>query len=167
MSNSALLCLTGKIGLSGCCLYSNRGNENLKWALCRSWLCVDAGSRVHCKYKHCISTYLKWWHHTYKILCTTRNKKNNILETLEMVVGRRGCCHDDSGKEWANGCSAVIICFLIGSLTIYTANHWKNPAHLFSPIHIRAITHTHTQACSRHTGKRSVCFSVSLWSSHQ
>lgn len=26
-------------------------------------------------------------------------EKKNILETLEMVVGHRGCCHEDSGKN--------------------------------------------------------------------
>lgn len=140
-----------------------------KWSL----LCVDAGCGAHCKHKYCVSTCWKLWHHTYEmLLCATRNKTHTSVETPEMSVGHRGCCHE-SMKVWANGCCTVFICFLIGSLLIYAANHWKNPAWLLSLIHhTRARTHTrtHTDICSctrlhrqpAVTVGNTVCVSVSL-----
>lgn len=76
LRNTAPISLTGP---SGCCLYWTGGKCKVEYytsELCEEvLLCVDAGCRVHCKHERCVSTRLKWWHHTYEmLLCATRNK---------------------------------------------------------------------------------------------
>lgn len=137
-------------------------------ALC--FVHVYAGCRVHCKQQCCVSRHLKWWHHIYKCCYTQQEHEKHTLETLrERGVGHKGCCHYDSRKPepMAIPLSSSAFWLALWSFT-QLITEWILPSLLIT----HKSTHSHLDvplymhSAHRHTGKHSVCFSVSLvWSS--
>ncbi len=111
--------------------------------------------------------------HKWNVVMCNKKQTAHILETLEMIVGHRGCCHDDSRERepMAALLSSSAFWLALWQFTqliterilptcVVTQTHKHTHTHTHTHADMHSWTHSHRQPAV--TLRNTVCVSVSL-----